>query len=112
MAGKDALIDFKKMWTWLCAYPAHDREYYIKNKIKGSVSWINYCPLCNQTEAKDCNGCEILWDSDRGTLCTDYRGPIYKWNNSAIDSHDRPFYASEAAVLAMKYLQTNYSQAR
>lgn len=112
MAGKEALINFKKMWTWLCAYPTYDREYYVENIIGGNDLWINYCPLCNETEAKDCNGCKILWNSDNGTLCADPRAPVHKWNNTPIDDHDRAFYASEVAVLAMKYVQTKYSLTR
>lgn len=108
MARKEALNDFKKMWTWLCANPAYGPEYYIKNIIKGNKLWINYCPLCNQTKAKDCDGCKILWNSESGTLCTDPLAPIYKWKTTAIDEYEssnRSFYASQAAVLAMRYIK-------
>ena len=106
MTGRDELNNFKKMWTWLCAYPAHDPQYYMKYVVKLSEAWVNSCPLSNKSKEKDCDGCKILWNSEQGTLCTDPSAPIYKWKNT--ERHypdDRSFYASQTAVLAMRLLQ-------
>ena len=106
MIGKDELTNFKKMWTWLCGYPAHDREYYMEHVVNLGKGWVNSCPLSNKTEEKECDGCKELWVSDKGTLCTDPRAPLYKWKNTARHYPDyRSFYASQTAVLAMKFLQ-------
>jgi hypothetical protein len=103
MKGKEELVNFKKMWTWLVAYPAHDREYYMKHVAKLDEVWGNSCPLSNNMYAENCNGCQMLWDSQDGTLCTDPSAPVYKWNNTERDLPDkRSFYASQIAVLAMK----------
>jgi hypothetical protein len=102
MKGKEELIKFKKMWTWLTAYPAHDREYYMKHVAKLDEVWVNSCPLSNSMYAKNCTGCQLLWDSNEGTLCNDPSAPVYKWNNTERHQPDkRSFYASQVAVLAM-----------
>jgi len=106
MIGIDELNNFKKMWTWLSAYPAHDREYYMKHVVKLSKAWVNSCPLSTGSKEKDCDGCKILWDSEKGTLCTDPRAPIYKWENTERHYPDtRSVYASHTAVMAMKYIR-------
>ncbi|MBT8333766.1 MAG: hypothetical protein KJP19_04970 [Deltaproteobacteria bacterium] len=28
MIDKHAMSNLKKMWTWLCCHPAHDRSFY------------------------------------------------------------------------------------
>ena len=106
MTGKDELLNFKKMWTWLCGYPAHDREYYMEHVAKLNKHWINSCPLSNESEESDCDGCKILWSDGNGTLCSDPQAPLYKWKNT--ERHfpdDRSFYASKVAVLAMNVLR-------
>jgi len=106
MIGRDELTNFKKMWTWLCGYPAHDREYYIKNVVKLGKAWVNRCPLSNKSEEKECDGCKELWLSCTGILCTDPDAPIYKWKKTAGSfPDDRSFYASQTAVLAVRFLQ-------
>ena len=106
MIGKDELRNFKKMWTWLSGYPAHDRDYYMKYVVKLDKMWVNSCPLSNNNSAEDCDGCKMLWSSSKGTLCTDPDAPVYKWKTAERQqSDDRSFYASKAAVLAMKNLR-------
>jgi hypothetical protein len=106
MTGQNELLNFKKMWTWLCGYPAHDREYYMKHVAKLHETWINSCPLSNESEEKACNGCKMLWDSESGTLCTDPNAPLYQWKNTERNRPDhRSFYASQVAVLAMRVLR-------
>ena len=102
MIGKEELVRFIKMWTWLMAHPAHDRDYYIKHLEKLNEVWENSCPLSNSMYAENCNGCQVLWDSREGTLCTDPNSPVYKWNNTERNLPDkRSKYASEVAVLAI-----------
>jgi hypothetical protein len=106
MTGKNEILNFQKMWTWLYGYPAHDRDYYMKHVAKLDEHWVNSCPLCNSSEVKDCDGCEMLWKSERGSLCTDSGSPLYKWQNTGTEyPDDRCYYASQTAVLAMKFLQ-------
>lgn len=103
MTGKDELRNFKKMWTWLMAYPAHDREYYMKHVAKLDAPWHNSCPLSEGASVGDCNGCKSLWDSSQGTLCTDPGAPLSKWEKTERDlAETRSLYASQVAVLAMK----------
>lgn len=98
--------NFKKMWTWLACHPAHNREYYVKYVAKAEQEWVNSCPLSNKKPDKDCNGCASLWTSGRGTLCADPHSPFNLWDQTDIEyPHDRSYYASQIAVLAMKYLQ-------
>jgi hypothetical protein len=112
MIGRDELTKFKKMWTWLCGYPAHDREYYMKYVVKLDHWWINSCPISNESAEKDCDGCKELWPPGKGTLCTDPCAPLHKWKNTPRHSPDyRSFYASQVAVLAMKHIQNRYSEA-
>ena len=106
MTGKIVIFNFLKMWTWLYGDPAHDRDYYMKHVAKLDEHWVNSCPLCNSSEVKDCDGCEMLWKSERGSLCTDSGSPLYKWQNTGTEyPDDRCYYASQTAVLAMKFLQ-------
>ena len=112
MTVKNDVLNFKKMWAWLRAYPAHDQEYYMKHVAKLQVNWVNSCPLSNKNEEKDCDGCKMLWKSERGTLCTDTRSPLHKWKKSVINRpNDRSYYASQIAVLAMKFLRSQPSKA-
>lgn len=106
MAGKKELISFKKMWVWLSVYPEYDREYYMQNILKLDKMWNNSCPLSNVTQGIGCNGCQIIWKSDKGTLCTDPATPLYQWLNTEKEQpENRPIYASSLAVLAIKFLQ-------
>ena len=106
MTGKNEIISFKNMWAWLYGYPAHDREYYMKHVARLEELWMNSCPLANRSEVKECDGCKMLWKSEKGSLCTDSGSPLYKWQNTDADHpDDRCYYASQTAVLAMKFLQ-------
>lgn len=106
MAGKNEIANFEKMWAWLYGYPAHDREYYMKHVARLDEYWVNGCPLSNKSEMKECDGCKMLWKSERGSLCTDPNSPLFKWQNTGTDYPDeRCYYASQVAVLAIKFLQ-------
>lgn len=106
MIGKDELNNFKKMWAWLIGYPAHDREYYMEHVVKNAGSWNNNCPLSTSSRVENCNGCQLLWNSNRGTLCTDPGAPLYKWINTERHLPDeRSYYASLVAVLSMKAIR-------
>jgi hypothetical protein len=102
MIGKNNLDNFKKMWTWLYGHPAHDREYYMRHVAKLNDMWENSCPLSTSPKADECGGCQMLWQSDKGTLCTDPDAPLYKWKNTDRQQpDDRSFYAGHVADLAM-----------
>lgn len=106
MIGKDELTSFKRMWTWLIGYPAHDREYYMKHVVKLDEMWANGCPLSNSTKERECDGCAQLWESKNGTLCTDPEAPLFKWRTTKRQQPDRrSFYAGQVAVLAMNLIQ-------
>ncbi|MGW8194613.1 MAG: hypothetical protein ACWGOX_10145 [Desulforhopalus sp.] len=106
MTGKDELKKFKKMWTWLLAHPAHDSEYYLSHVLETEKVWLNACPLADSSSAENCHGCEQLWKSDQGNLCTDPDSPLFKWLNASIhEPDDRSYYASQVAVLAMKRIR-------
>ena len=69
-------------------------------------AWVNGCPLSNMSEEKNCAECKELWPSDIGALCTDPNAPLDKWKTTARSCpHDRSFYASQTAVLAIRFLQ-------
>jgi len=107
MIGNSKLKKFKKMWTWLCGYPAHDRSYYMEYVAVPNENWMNNCPLCNSKTVSNCDGCKLLWDSSRGTLCTDLDSPLYKWRATDMQHpDDRSYYASQVAVLALKALRS------
>ena len=103
MIGRDELRNFQQMWTWLSGYPAHDREYYMKHVAKLDKMWVNSCPLCNNAKEKECSGCQMLWESNSGNLCTDPDSPVFQWKNTdRVWADERISYASRTAVLAMK----------
>jgi hypothetical protein len=105
MIGKDNLINFKKMWTWLSGYPAHDQIYYMEHVAALDKMWLNSCPLANK-EGDDCTGCQAIWDHENGTLCTDPDSPLFKWQNTSREIPDfRSYYASQVAVLGMKAMR-------
>jgi hypothetical protein len=105
MIGKDELINFKKMWTWLSGYPAHDRVYYMKNVAKLDTMWMRDCPLATSAD-DDCDGCRTLWQSETGSMCTDVDSPLYKWQHTSRQRpDDRSYYASHIAVIAMNALK-------
>jgi len=106
MVGKEDLINFKKMWIWLSAYPGYNREYYMENILKLDKMWNNSCPLSNVKRGTGCNGCQIICKSDKGTLCTDPATPLYQWLHTEKEQpENRAIYASSLAVLAMKFLR-------
>ena len=105
MIGKENLMRFKKMWTWLSGYPAHNQDYYMEHVASLDEKWLNDCPLANG-ELKECTGCSVLWESESGSLCTDRDSPLYKYQATSIHYPDyRSFYASQVAVLAMKAIK-------
>lgn len=114
MIDKQTVGNFKKMWTWLCCHPAHDREYYMKHVAKLDRDWVNCCPLSDSSPNRECSAnCKALWVSKQGTLCSDPRSPLLQWANADINyPHDRSFYASQLAVLALKHMQANVSEAQ
>ena len=108
MTGQNDILNFKNMWAWLCGFPAHDREYYMKHVARLQANWVNNCPLSNKSTETECDGCKMLWDSDRGTLCTDSTSPLYKWKNTGKDRpDDRAYYASHVAALAVRFLKNH-----
>ncbi len=112
MTDKTKLDSFKKMWTWLTCHPAHDREYYVKHVARAERDWVNSCPLSNKKPDSDCSGCASLWTSGSGTLCEDPQSPLNKWAFTKVDyPHDRSYYASQLAVLALKHMRsTGFAQ--
>jgi hypothetical protein len=105
MIGKNELVEFKKMWTWLSGYPAHDREYYMKNVVKLEKFWMRGCPLATSDD-DDCDGCRSLWKSNTGSLCSDSNSPLYKWRKTSPQRpDDRSYYASHIAAIAMNGLR-------
>jgi hypothetical protein len=103
MIGNDDHGKFEEMWTWLIAFPALDRNYFIKHVAKKDKGWLNNCPLSNSEKLEECTGCQSLWDSPQGNLCTDSSSPLYKWKKTDKDQPDkRSSYASKIAVLARK----------
>ena len=76
------------MWAWLMGYPAHDQKYYMKHVARLDADWDNECPLSNSSEISNCDGCNMLWESAKGTLCSDSRSPLYKWKNTSIELPD------------------------
>ncbi|MGB3210100.1 MAG: hypothetical protein WBB19_05275 [Desulforhopalus sp.] len=105
MIAQEELRKFKNMWTWLIGYPAHDRMYYMQHVVKLDEMWINNCPLANEAGVEKCKGCQTLWDSNQGSLCTDPQSPVYRWINTDRNQPDkRSFYARQVAVIAMNAL--------
>ena len=103
MTRTSQLISFKKMWTWLSGYPAHDRKYYMTHVDKTAKDWMNDCPLANSELVTNCDGCKLLWSTCKGSLCTDPDAPLYKWRATAVQQPDyRSYYASQVAILALK----------
>ena len=112
MTGQHDIENFQKMWAWLMGYPAHDQKYYMKHVAKLDKDWDNDCPLSNRSEVSSCDGCHMLWKSHKGTLCSDSSSPLYKWKNTDVELPDeRSYYASQTAVLAMKFLRSYTDQA-
>lgn len=108
MIGREELINFKRMWIWLCAYPSHDRRYFMENVLKLEEMWTNSCPLSDISSEKSCEGCQIIWKSNKGTLCTDPESPLYQWiNTEEKQPENRSVYASQVAVLTMNFLRDN-----
>lgn len=112
MTGQNEILNFKKMWGWLMGFPAHDQRYYMTHVARLDTRWVNDCPLSNKSEVSKCDGCKMLWKSEQGTLCTDTSSPLYKWKHTDTDHpDDRSYYASQIAVLAMKFMQVQPDQA-
>ena len=85
MIKKDNLVNFKKMWTWLSGYPAHDQEYYMENVATLDGRWANGCPLAD-CEGDSCNGCEPIWQSDTKSKTTSLAWG--DWNNDGVFDSD------------------------
>jgi hypothetical protein len=103
MKNKEELQSFKKMWTWLSGYPAHNREYYMTHVAELKEHWRNSCPLSNSDIVPECDGCSVLWASEAGSLCSDPGSPMSKWKTTEIENPDfRSYYASQVAILAIK----------
>lgn len=97
---QEELQAFEKMWTWLASHPAHDQEYYMKHVARLPTPWKNSCPLCHSSGEGPCINCKALWQSDRGSLCTDKDSPLNKWRQTAVEDPDnRTWYASKIAML-------------
>ncbi len=107
MIQKDKLSNFDKMWTWLYEHPAHDQEYYMEYVAKLDESWENSCPLSNDSTLDNCDGCNMLWKSNKGSLCMDPESPLIKWKNTERQEADkRSYYADQVAVLTEKFIHT------
>ena len=105
MITNEALLEFKKMWTWLYKHPAHDQKYYIKHVIKVDGEWQKDCPLCEQLEG-NCPECLALYDNGNGTLCEDQQSPLNKWRNTHLaDPNYRMWYAGKVIDIAEKALK-------
>jgi hypothetical protein len=105
MVTKEAVSEFKKMWTWLYRHPAHDQKYYIKHVAKADQPWKNDCPLCHLSEG-ECRECLALWDKGNGTLCEDPGSPLSQWRGTHLNNPNfRMWYAGKLADMAHKYLQ-------
>ncbi len=102
MFNPEKVRAFVAMWRWLSAHPAHGREYYLKNVVKESPTWINDCPLATE-EGKRCAGCRVLWNRGNGSLCTDSESPLLRWQEADMQEPDlRVYYASEVGALGMQ----------
>ena len=105
MIGQENLLQFKKMWTWLSGYPAHDQRYYLEHVTDLGSEWLNDCPLANNVR-DECDGCSELWQSAQGSLCADPNSPVAKYLDADRDNPDfRSHYASQVAVLAMRAMK-------
>lgn len=104
MSQKDELRNFEEMWTWLYEHPGHDQQYYIENVAKLEEKWANNCPLCNNAFTENCDGCSMLWNSGRESLCTDLNSPLNKWTKATAkgDADQRSYYAGQLRLLAQK----------
>ncbi len=104
MFKKDALNEFKKMWTWLYQHPAHDKKYYIKHVVKIEDGWKNDCPLCDLSEG-ECTECLDLWDHGQGSLCKDPDSPYSMWRKTHLnDPNYRTWYAGKMIDITDKAL--------
>jgi hypothetical protein len=71
--------------------------------VKLKENWRNSCPLSNSDVVSECNGCNLLWAGETGSLCNDPESPVNKWKITEIENPDyRSYYASQVAILAMK----------
>lgn len=102
---KDALQEFKKMWTWLYQHPAHDKKYYVKHVAKADPAWKNDCPLCALSD-DDCTECLLLWDKGEGSLCSDPASPLSKWQKTHLnDPNFRTWYAGQIVDITQKAMK-------
>lgn len=105
MLEKDALNEFKKMWTWLYQHPAHDKKYYVKHVAKPEDDWKNDCPLCHTSEG-ECSECLDLWDNGHGSLCQDPDSPYSQWRKTHLnDPNYRTWYAGKIIDITEKALR-------
>jgi len=103
---KEALTEFKKMWTWLYRHPAHDRKYYIQHVAMPEGGWEKNCPLCALSASHSCQECLEVWDQGNGNLCEDPQSPFNRWKNTHIsDPNNRTWYAGRLIDIADKNLK-------
>lgn len=103
---REALMEFKKMWTWLYQHPAHDKRYYVKHVVKADPAWKNDCPLCELSTGDGCKECLLLWDNGEGSLCSDPGSPLSKWRNTHLnDPNYRTWYAGKIVDITQKALR-------
>ena len=97
----EAIVEFKKMWSWLYKHPAHDKAYYVKHVVKADPRWKNDCPLCNLADGKECSECLTIWNKGNGSLCEDPESPLNKWRGTHLsDPNFRMWYAGQIADIA------------
>ncbi len=103
---KEEVNNFSKMWTWLYEHPGHDQLYYMKNVVKLTDYWNNGCPLSNNEKVAKCDGCAAIWNTGKGSLCTDSESPLSKWIKvtAAGDADKRSYYAARLTMLIDKNL--------
>ena len=106
MLNPGRLHEFVAMWRWLSAHPANDRDYYLKYVVRGSHPWTNDCPISDR-EGEACTGCDTLWSTALGNLCTDSESPLNKWRKTSIEQPDlRIHYAGNVGTLGLQALRT------
>lgn len=104
---QEEIYNFSKMWTWLYQHPGHDQQYYMKNVERHCGKWNNNCPLSNNDNIDKCDGCSMLWKTNKGNLCTDAESPLNTWirETGAGDADKRTYYAGRLIILAGKNLR-------
>lgn len=105
MIAHEAIVEFRKMWTWLYKHPAHDQKYYLKHVMKTDHEWQKDCPLCEHFEG-NCSGCLEIYDKGNGTLCDDPKSPVNQWRKTQLADPDyRMWYAGKVVNIVEKALK-------